>query len=60
MHTQLTTGTNHNPDPWANPLMVVNAEENCLQAVTRHRRETGHQGPVFIVAINRGGRTACH
>lgn len=56
MHAEPMTNTNHSPDPWASPFMVVNAGETCLQAVARHRRETGHQGPVFIVAINRGAR----
>ena len=60
MHTEPMNNPNHTPDPWANPCMVVNAGETWPQAVARHRRETGHQGMVFIVAINRGARPARH
>lgn len=60
MHVKSIANPNHNLDPWANPFMVVNAGETWLQAASRHRRETGHQGPVFIAAVNQGSRPAAH
>jgi len=50
------TGTIHTSDTRHNFFMVVNAGETLLQAVNRHRRDTGHRGSVHIVAINRARR----
>ena len=38
-----------NYDPW----FVVNSGENMLQAMERHRRETGYRGPLFVARVNR-------
>jgi hypothetical protein len=40
------------------PYMIVNPGETIEQAVRRHRRDTGYNGTLHIVAFNgRPGRT---
>lgn len=38
------------------PFMVVNAGETLFEAAVRHRRETGHNGELVVVAFNGRGR----
>lgn len=46
------------------PWFVVNPGEHMLQAMERHRRETGYKGPLFVAAVNRrppgAGTVTCH
>ena len=46
-------GTDTAQLPFA-PCMVVNPGETLPEAIKRHRRDTGHRGPVVVVAWNRG------
>ncbi len=32
--------------------MVVNPGENLMEAMRRHRKETGHRGQCIVVAVN--------
>ena len=34
------------------PYMVVNPGENLVDAMRRHRQETGHRGQCIVVAVN--------
>ncbi len=34
------------------PLMVVNPGENLVEAIGRHRRDTGHRGMCVVIGIN--------
>lgn len=36
------------------PYMVVNPGETVREAASRHRRDTGHRGAIWIAGINTG------